>query len=150
MRQIDGLTDFHDHCSSTGRDLQSPLFERRPFPPGFIKGHHAKLLRHPPPPLFLGHFRILGQLGHPLSQRDRHFLIRCICSILIVLHVLSLTRERLGKKSSDKMTGSCIFLAVALTALSVVSAWQPDYILRLSNMTIYSDCQPRQSIVVNG
>ncbi|RXK37646.1 L-ascorbate oxidase [Tremella mesenterica] len=31
-----------------------------------------------------------------------------------------------------------------------VNAWQPDYILRVSETTLYSDCQPRQSVVING
>jgi hypothetical protein len=40
-----------------------------------------------------------------------------------------------------------------LTAwLSVISvqAWQPDYILRVGEETLYTDCSPRKSVVVNG
>lgn len=29
-------------------------------------------------------------------------------------------------------------------------AWEPDYILRVSEGTIYSDCAPRHSVLVNG
>lgn len=29
-------------------------------------------------------------------------------------------------------------------------AWQPDYILRVSEGTIYSDCAPRHSVLING
>jgi len=44
-------------------------------------------------------------------------------------------------------------LVTILTAwLSVISvqAWQPDYILRVGEETLYTDCSPRNSVVVNG
>ena len=41
---------------------------------------------------------------------------------------------------------SVLLAAVASTAL----AWQPDYILRISSETIATDCQPRESVVING
>ena len=46
------------------------------------------------------------------------------------------------------MFGSILGLLVAFSL--GVSAWEPDYILRVSNQTIYSDCQPRSSVVING
>lgn len=42
------------------------------------------------------------------------------------------------------------YLYIALAILSAVNAWQPDHILRISEKTIYSDCTPRRSAVVNG
>ncbi|ORX33571.1 multi-copper oxidase laccase-like protein [Kockovaella imperatae] len=44
---------------------------------------------------------------------------------------------------------SHILFTLAVAANTVL-AWQPDYILRISNQTIASDCQPRSSVVVNG
>jgi hypothetical protein len=37
-----------------------------------------------------------------------------------------------------------------ITLLSVVHAWEPDYVLRVGEETIYTDCSPRNSVVVNG
>jgi hypothetical protein len=37
-----------------------------------------------------------------------------------------------------------------ISLLAVVHAWEPDYILRVSEETIYTDCSPRNSVVVNG
>jgi hypothetical protein len=45
---------------------------------------------------------------------------------------------------------SLTFLCAALAVLSATAAWQPDHILRISEQTIYSDCTPRKSVVVNG
>ena len=39
---------------------------------------------------------------------------------------------------------------LCLVWLTAVAAWEPDYILRVSEQTIASDCQPRSSVVVNG
>jgi hypothetical protein len=41
-------------------------------------------------------------------------------------------------------------LITLLTTLSLVRAWEPDYILRVSEQTIYTDCAPRDSVVING
>ncbi len=48
------------------------------------------------------------------------------------------------------MASSFFLVTLAFAVLSAVKAWQPDYILRVSNSTIYSDCQPRVAAVVNG
>ncbi|KAK4686505.1 hypothetical protein P7C73_g3621, partial [Tremellales sp. Uapishka_1] len=37
-----------------------------------------------------------------------------------------------------------------LVSLAAVAAWQPDYILRVSEVTITNDCTPRPSVVING
>lgn len=39
---------------------------------------------------------------------------------------------------------------IILSLCSLAHAWQPDFILRLTNTTVYSDCTPRESIVING
>lgn len=69
-------------------------------------------------------------------------------SHLISLNVLQARVHR--NQATLKMMGSSSLVVGAFALLSAVSAWQPDYILRVSNSTTYSDCQPRQSAVVNG
>ena len=41
-------------------------------------------------------------------------------------------------------------LLVLLYPALVLSAWQPDWILRVSNDTIAADCTARSSTIVNG
>ena len=44
-----------------------------------------------------------------------------------------------------------ISLLTGLTGLlGLVHAWEPDFILRVGEETIYTDCSPRNSVVVNG
>jgi hypothetical protein len=37
-----------------------------------------------------------------------------------------------------------------LLGVSTALAWEPDFVLRVYETTLYADCQPRLSVVVNG
>lgn len=39
---------------------------------------------------------------------------------------------------------------IALAYTSPAKAWQPDYVLRLSNASVAADCTVRHSVTVNG
>lgn len=53
--------------------------------------------------------------------------------------------------SSDMFRSAPIVWAVALPLLCLqVAAWQPDIVLRVNTTTVYSDCFPRDSVVING
>lgn len=48
------------------------------------------------------------------------------------------------------MVSSFLLSLPILLASHLVQAWQPDYVLRISNDTIAADCTARKSTVING
>lgn len=48
------------------------------------------------------------------------------------------------------MLAWALIITFLTSFLPLVKAWEPDYILRVSEGIIHSDCAPRHSVLING